>query len=130
MQWTFLDFVDVNGTNRIKEWLTNLPPSSQAAVKAKLTARIQHLQGLPHLGGYITPLVGCDGVMEIRMVTHNVQYRPLVCYGPNQREVVLLVVVEERNGRLPRSACDIAQRRRALVFADNEGKRVCRHDFS
>ena len=133
MQWTFVDFVDENGTNRIKEWVESLPRSSRKQVKAKLTARIQYLAALTTLEGpYIKPLHGTyRNLMEIMLLVGRVQYRPLVCYGPGQREVTLLIGAEERGGHLkPSGAGDTALRRRALVLADTERKRVCDHDFS
>lgn len=133
MQWQFLDFVDENGTNRIKEWVEGLPPSARTRVRAKLTQRILHLRAQKSLAGsYVTPLHGpCAGLLEIHLLVGKVQYRPLACYGRSPREIVLLLGAEERGGQLkPSNACDTARKRRELVLADTERKRVCDHDFS
>ena len=134
MQWTFLDFVDENGTNRIKEWVESLPPSATKRVKAKLNAHILHLQAQTELAGgpYMTSLHGeCANLLEIKLRVGRVQYRPLACYGPGQREVTLLFGAEERGGKLkPTSACSRALKRRELVLADTQRRRVCDHDFS
>ena len=129
MEWQFLDFVDENGANVIKEWIAKLPPHAQKPVKAKLKTRLLNFQGMPTLEGQITPLVGCPGVLEIKMFVGKVRYRPLVCYK-SARQVVLLYVAKEQGGKLkPPSACGIAQERRAVVLNDAEGKRVCEHDL-
>lgn len=70
----------------------------------------------------------CDGLMELRRQSGNVQYRPIGCYGPGQREVTLLVGATERGGRfVPPSACETAQERKARLI---ETGRTCDHDFS
>jgi hypothetical protein len=56
------------------------------------------------------------------------QYRPLGCHGPGDREITLLIGAIERGGRFePQSACAIGFARKAQI---HERGRTCEHDFS
>lgn len=65
--------------------------------------------------------------MELRINSHGVQYRPLCCYGPDQKGVTILVGAIEKGGRFePRSACVVAQAHRSRL---KESERLCEHDI-
>ena len=86
--WQFLDYISVSGTNHIKEWLDGLP----LKVRMAINTRIQYLETEVKLD---RPDVGilnqeCKGLLEIRIKIDNVQYRPLMCYGPERRQITLL----------------------------------------
>ena len=132
MAWQFYDFVDERGANVIQTRLGGLPGSRKPRAKAALTQRLNLLAALPHLNDeqYTKVLSGpCDGLIEIRFRRDGVQYRPLAFYGPERSAITLLILVEERNGRfVPRDACAIALKRRALVLADR--RFITAHDYS
>jgi hypothetical protein len=124
--WTFRDYVDPSGENVIYTWLHGLPK----AARARINVIVQYLEATPKLGmPYAKVLTGpCAGLIELRITAHNVQYRPLVCYGPGRREVTLLVgAIEKGGGFEPQSACEIGLARKAQIA---ERGRTCEHDFS
>lgn len=122
---TFRDFLEVGGTNAIREWLDGLPIQAKARINA-LLLRLE--VDAPLQMPYTRALVGpCAGLIELRVKAGNVQYRPLMCFGPGSKEVTILFGAEERNDRLvPSSACEIALKRKELI---GDGERTCEHDF-
>ena len=133
MVWTFLDYVDSLGVNRIKAWVDGLPDSVRLKVKAKFNERLRTISLFPTLSDttYTEMLTGeCDGLMEIKFLSQKVQYRPLACYGIERREIVIVLGAEERNNRfVPPDACKTALSVKNIVLADKERKRVKPHDF-
>ena len=125
--WTFLDFVDGNGTNLIHEWIQALPKEA----KAKMTHRIELLEVVQQFTEPYTEILtgDCAGLFEIKFRAKRVQYRPLAFFGPERREVTLLAGATEKGGQLkPPSICATALSRKALVQTDR--RHVCSHDFS
>ncbi len=124
--WSFRDYVNERGDNLIHAWLQTL---SQKA-KAKINVRIQYLEAVPVFDPqYVSALSGYPDLLELRVVFSGVQYRPIACYGPAQREVTLLFGATERGDRFdPPTACDIALRRRSEILADR--RRTVEHDLS
>lgn len=129
-----MDFLEADGSNAILAWLDSLrlDKGGVPSAKIKINTRIQYLEGSenwhwpPQL---ISSLKGYEGIYELRVVHKRVQYRPLGCYGPGQKEFTLLLGAREENDDFkPRQAPAIAQERRAIILSDRE--RVRRHDFS
>ena len=129
--WTFLDLVDEHGVNVIRDWLANeVAQAHQAKVGARLEARIDHLSKVP-IQDWKRPQVArlagpeWDEIWEIRFKVRDVQYRPLLFFGPEEREVTLLMGAIERGGRiLPREAPTTTRDRKALALG---GGHVTRH---
>ena len=123
-EWSFRDYLDARGGNPIRAWLDSLPKAAQA----KIDARLLILEGIdvwpPQ---YISALKGCDDIYELRIVHSGVQYRPLGCYGPGQREFTLLLGVVEK-GHLPPMAYRTAQQRRKIILADR--RRTREHQYA
>ena len=122
MPWTFLDYVDSNGSNQIEAWLESLSPSARTLVRPRLATilafaspqerlqppRFEALQGL--------------GMFEIKFQLKNVAYRILAWYGPGRKEVTLLAGATKKNDQYrPPSVLDTADRRRAEILSD-EGR--------
>lgn len=125
--WTFLDFVDGNGTNLIHDWINDLPKGA----KAKMTTKIEYLEVTETFVMPDTRILHgeCDGLFEIRFQFRRVQYRPLACYGPGTREVTVLTgAIEKENRFEPPGACITALSRKDLIQSDR--RYVCPHDFS
>jgi hypothetical protein len=125
-EWQFRDFLDGRGTNVIRAWTVALPPVAQA----KLDMIILVLQAAniwPWPAQYISTLRGYEGILELRVGSSGVQYRPLGCYGPGRREFTILIGSVEKGGRLPKSDCGTAVERRKVILEDRG--RTCEHDF-
>jgi hypothetical protein len=121
--WVFRDYVE-NEQNVIREWLDELPVHAQAAIDLFL----EQLAAMPQLRmPYARVLSGpCDGLIELRIKVKNIQYRPLVWYGPNQGEITLLMGAIEQGDRFnPRTACETALRRKQNM--GREGY-TCEHE--
>jgi len=124
--WTFFDFFTERGENDIHRWLKS--PEVPKAAKAKINARIIALQGFPLFPEqYISSYTGWPGLLELRIVSNGVQYRPLGYYGPDRGQFSILVGGIEK-GRIPRRLLEVADERRKIV--DSDPRRVRRHDFS
>jgi len=124
---TIKDYVSASGENEVLAWLNDLPKQA----KAKINAMIRRLEVLEDLKmPQVKPLHGpCSGLIELRIKgADNIQYRPLCCHGPGDKEVTILAGAIEKGGKfVPRSACSTAQVRMAEIV---RGGRTCDHDFS
>jgi hypothetical protein len=121
----FRDFVADDGANTVRAWLDALP----VRAKRKINVFIERLEVVDQLEmPTVRVLKGsCDGLMELRVKSENVQYRPLCCYGPGQGEVTILFGATERGGRFqPPTACATALARKTRL---GERGRTCDHDF-
>ena len=127
MNWRILNYLNERGENEIRNWIRSLPPKA----RAKVANRILLLQTWPGATWplqYVSALRGFKGIHEFRVVFSGVQYRPLGCYGPGEREYTLLLGAIEKGGRLePLGACETAVARRMIVLQD--GSRVRDHEF-
>lgn len=73
----------------------------------------------------------CHGEHLIELIGRidRIQYRPIGWYGPQPREVTLVIGAIERGGAFePRNACRMAIERKGLVQSDR--RFFCDHDFS
>lgn len=125
--WTFRDYLTAEGENVISDWLNSLPK----AVKVKINARIRYFERLEELEPpQVRPLKGlCAGLLELRIYgPDKVQYRPLCCLGPGDRDVTILMGAIEKGGKfVPLSACSTAQQRKSEIA---ERRRTCEHQFN
>lgn len=121
--WTFYDFLDPRGLNLIRSWLDSLPPK----VAAKIDARILYMQAV-HVWPeqFVSALRGWPDIFELRIVSGGSQYRPLCYYGPNQRNVTILLGAIEK-GKLPRRVLENADNNRKIV--ESNPYRIQRHVF-
>lgn len=123
--WTFFDFFNERGENEIHRWLNGGMPKT---AKAKINGRIAALQGFPLFPEqYISAYNGWPGLLELRIVSGGVQYRPFGFYGPRRGQFSLLVGGTEK-GKVPRATLEVADERRSVVI--NNPSRVREHDFS
>ena len=127
-EWTFLDYVDGNGNNRISGWLRLIPVEARVEFEALLGV----LRGKTLLTRPQTAYLKgkrFKGLYEFRFKSNKVQYRPLFCYGPDAkaREVTILVGATKKNNRfIPPSVCGTAMNRASEIWAEDR-KRVVRH---
>ncbi len=124
--WTFFDFLTERGENDIHRWLNSAAVTT--AAKAKINARIAALQGFPIFPEqYISAYTGWPKLLELRIVSNGVQYRPLGFYGPAKGQFSLVIGGIEK-GKIPTRLLEAADERRNIVIADPS--RVSAHDFS
>jgi len=123
--WTFYNYMDADGDNAIIAWLHELPIKAQAKIDGRLLVMLG-MRLWPD--GWISSLEGYDDIYEIRITCANIQYRPLGCYGPAQREFTLLVGAIEKGGRIPRGTLQSALTRRQIILGDRT--RVRKHQFN
>jgi hypothetical protein len=122
--WTFFDYVDRNGVNKISEWLQSIPIGARVEFEALLDIlRAKEILTRPQTGR----LEGkCKGLYEFCFKKLNVQYRPLFCYGPGKREITILIGATKKNSRfIPPNVCRTALKRADEVEANT--KQVVRH---
>ena len=124
--WEFFDYVSAGGRNNIREWLDGLPLS----VQFDIDARIRFLEVTKEFSRtHVKPLRGdCKGLMELRVKSNKVQYRPLCFYGPKDRQITILLGAIEKGDRfVPKNACKTALKRKSVVNSDRS--RYCKHRF-
>jgi hypothetical protein len=123
MSWAFFEYVNQRGEGAVAEWLRSLPIGIQEDVKAALDAQLQLIQPLMPLrrpyAGKLENKHGahCAGLYELRFsaVENTIECRPLFCYQPGRR-VVILAGAEERGRKLiPTGICVIAHGREAQL---------------
>jgi hypothetical protein len=125
-RWQFLDFMTERGENEIHRWLGSGEVTK--AAKAKINARIMALQGFPIFPEqYISAYTGWPKLLELRIVSNGVQYRPFGFYGPGRGQFSLLIGGIEK-GKIPTRLLEAADERRNIVIANPS--RVIPHDFS
>ncbi|HOE95382.1 MAG TPA: type II toxin-antitoxin system RelE/ParE family toxin [Candidatus Sumerlaeota bacterium] len=117
MEWKLRGFLTERGVNVVDEWYENLPPKAQA----RFVVIWQYLSVRP-ISEWIRPYSDTleSGLREIRMEVLNIQYRPIGCFGPHDREVfTILICAQERDTKLvPRNALSLAAARRAIILND------------
>jgi hypothetical protein len=123
--WTFRCYVSPRGDDEIDLWYQRLSKRAQA----KFRTRLRFLAQQPRSGWKREPfdLLGndCQGLGEIRFQADNVQHRAI---GYFSRGFVFTIVfcAEEKNGRfVPRTTCQIAQKRRKEIEKNAERVRLC-----
>lgn len=125
--WRFYDFVDRGGENHIYRWLHEQSPN----VRAYFNSLILNLERLdraftrPDKVGLLRK-APCKKEQLIELIgkISDVQYRLIGWYGPERREVTLLIGATERDHTLvPRNACLIAIDRKHLA---RSGRRYIR----
>src|SRR5882672_4025957 len=124
--WTFRDFLSDSGRNLIREWIDEQPVGAQT----DLDGFIRSLEAQERLGGKLMKkLTDEPGLFELRLLSHRIQYRPLVCYGPRRRELTILIgAIEKGDDFEPRDAKRIARTRKAIV--DRDHTRTREHQFN
>jgi hypothetical protein len=134
-EWLILDYRDENGTNPVLDWLMD-----KREVPVKARAKIQRI--LLQLVGtklWTRPLASNldyhDGIVEIRVLYMNTQYRLLGCRGPEDREFTILFPAKEQGGKfVPLNAPTIAMNLMRIVMQERgiplkKRRHTCEHIF-
>jgi hypothetical protein len=131
-EWTFRDYQrpsEEGGksilVNEILEWTLGLPQKAQA----KVDMIVLTLQGWTGVWPpqYVSAC-GFDDILELRVKSGNVQYRPLGFHGPGQRVFTLVIGTIEKGGKIPAGDGASAIQRRNRVL--KEGWPTCEHEFA
>ncbi|MGD0353283.1 MAG: type II toxin-antitoxin system RelE/ParE family toxin [Dehalococcoidia bacterium] len=126
-KWTFLDYVDRTGVNRISEWLQSIPIDARVEFEVLLDMlRGKCILTRPETGKLYKAL---DGLYEFVFKVSNVQYRPIFCYGPDTkaREITILVGATKKNNRFIPAGVGITAMSRAKEIWAGDRKKVVRH---
>lgn len=117
--WTFKCYSNDNISDPIGDWYNELPDKAQA----KLDSYLDHFSDNQHNDWgveRIKPLVGYDGILEIRFSINKILYRPLGYFGPKRNEFTFLFPAREQGDKfVPKSAPTIAKVRMKEI---EEGK--------
>lgn len=113
--WSFFSFFD-HGEDVIHQWMDCIDMKKKAIVKFE--TRLRYLSNTKVWSpDWVKKLKVYDGLYEIRIRYEQVQYRPLGCFGPNDREFTLLIGALEKNSKfVPKNAPNIALQRKELIL--------------
>ncbi|MBU1182576.1 MAG: type II toxin-antitoxin system RelE/ParE family toxin [Proteobacteria bacterium] len=116
-EWSF----KIYGTNEsdVDAWIEGLSPKAMARMDVIINhLRVTRVWGRP----YIAALKIHSGIYEIIFTVQNIQYRPLGCYGPNDKEFTILTGATEKGNKFnPLNAPLKAEKRRKDIFQGREG---------
>lgn len=119
-EWTFKIFVTDDGYSDVREWLDNMPKKA----KARLDMIIRHFEITKDWTktNWFSSLTGYDGIFELKFIVDDTQYRPLGCYGPEEKSFTILTGALEQGDRFnPRNAPEIAAERKKWLINNNKG---------
>jgi hypothetical protein len=130
-EWTFRDYQRPSTeddesilVNEILAWTLGLPQEAQA----KIDMIILTLQGSPVWPPQYVSDCGFKDILELRVKSGGVQYRPLGCYGAQRKVFILLIGAIEKGGKIPNGDGKSAMERRRRVL--DEGWPTCEHEFA
>lgn len=116
-EWIFRIF----GKERsdVDDWIGELSPSVMARMDSIINhMRVTRVWSRP----YFRPLKRHQGISEIRFIVQNIQYRPLGCFGPGNKEYTILFGAKEQGDEFnPLNAPLIVEKRRKDIFERKEG---------
>jgi hypothetical protein len=118
-EWIFKKFIDFNrrgAISEVSEWLVGLPYN----VRTRMNAIINHME-ITRVWStrYFKALKGYNGIYEIRFIVNNIQYRPLGCYGPDEKQFTILIGATKKGNRFnPANARELAMERRRMIHED------------
>lgn len=114
--WRFYTYIELTGRNPVREWIDGLP---DAAAIAYIDVRLQNMMGMSAWPEkWISKYRTTKEIFEFRITHNKIQYRPLGAYF-GQRKFLLLTGAIERNGKIPHSDIETAERRLALAKGDD-----------
>lgn len=113
--WIFKVFLDNKTDNVINAWISAQPIKVQAKIRTRLKY-LEVTQNWPE--DFFHKWIGTEYLYEIRTRHSGIQYRLLGFFGPGDKEFTLLMGATKRNILEPKTAPNIAEKRRKLVIND------------
>lgn len=127
MTWLFKNFCDDKDRDIIAPEVARLVPKARAKFYERLNGfkdQPQHLWN----GKRSKQLVGYPGLLEIRFLVANIQYRPIGFFGPNRNDFTFLIWATEQGDEfVPKTAPDTAAERRGIILQNSA--RACVYCF-
>jgi hypothetical protein len=122
-EWTFKVFISSSGVDVFAKWLNTLPDKDQA----KIETIIRRLEITKTLGRpYTAKLKGYPGLYEIIVFSGKIQYRPIGCYGPNQKEFTILIGAIKKGRKFkPKDALNTAYKRSKQINKEEHTNEYC-----
>ena len=117
-----MDFVEIDGTVPIEEWLAGLGPGTRGAINQQLLT----MEGMTVWNYRWIKKYKTTELFELRFAWARLEYRPLGMYRPG-RQFVLLEGAIEKGGKIHRGHIDRADGRRQILV--KEPHHVRRHRF-
>lgn len=113
--WIFKCYCSPSDQDPVGDWYNGLSD----VARAKFDTRLEFFRDNPHTSWgpeRFKPLVGFEGIYEVRFQVKNVLYRPLGYFGPGRREFTFLVPAREQGDRfVPRDAPELAEQRKKKI---------------
>lgn len=127
--WAWYDYVSNSGRNVMNHWLNReVPRGARDDVEAQIDVSIDIADALDDLtaSARFTALAGQHaGIIEMRFKVSRVLYRPLLCAGPGESDLTLLIGARKQNGNwTPHNARNTAVERLGQI---HEEGRVIEH---
>ena len=123
-----MEFIDEDGVAPFSSvWMMQQPEEAQAAIDTRILI-MKSLDRPQWSQKWMSSYTGYVKLFELRIPHNKVQYRPLGCYGPAQREFTILIGAIERNSRIPKSTLNVAMSRMQLVLNDRRWVREYNFD--
>ena len=128
--WTFYNFLDARGENVIKDWMNDEIPWE---AKSHINIKLLYLRAMPTWPEKLaSSYQGFPGIIELRFPYKRVQYRPLGCYGPQEKQFTLLIGAIEKGGKIRKSILDTATERMGILNRMPPsllGECICEHAY-
>jgi hypothetical protein len=111
--WKLNVYINEAGNDEVDSWLIGLPPDAEAAIRTFFTFLIsQEYLREP----FVKKIKGSEKIFELRHKHNRVQYRPLGCYGPKNKEFTLLIgAIKKEDIWNPPNAIKSAEKRCKLI---------------
>ena len=109
--WTFFDYAELTGRNKIAEWLEGLPDGDRAKIDNRLLLMIASPRWPEK---WMSKYHSKGKLYEFRISGKNVEYRPLGSYY-GTRQYIILAGAIEKGDEIPRSDVDTANERHERV---------------
>lgn len=121
--WTFYTYIELSGRDPLRDWIAE----QTDAAAAFIDNRIVQMMGMDTWSEkWVSKYRGTREIHELRITHNKVQYRPLGAYF-GKKKFLLLTGAIERNGKIPRSDIENAERR--LAVAKGDARHVKEYQF-
>lgn len=121
-EWSFFNYAELSGKNKIYEWLSSLPAADQARIDDRLLQMVATAVWPEKWASKYR----CSGTLYEFRIKGTVQYRPLGNYDGRRRYLILTGAIE-KGDRIPSTDVNTALDRQKRVQGNR--KHVVAHQF-